>query len=139
MSCGAMSIHESDISWQVLRQIVQDWAGTSAELAEVKPLDGGMINTTLCLTLGDGQRAVLKISPHRVNRDYEREVHQLNLLRSMGIPTPEVYRLDIGSLDDPRSYILMEYIDACDLAEAKHRCTMSEFDDLQVHLAEIVG
>jgi len=136
---GAMSIHESDISWQVLRQIVTDWAGTSAELAEVKPLDGGMINTTLCLTLQDGDRAVLKISPHRVNRDYEREVHQLNLLRSIGIPTPEVYRLDIGSLDDPRSYILMEFIDACDLAEAKHRCSISDFDDIQMHLAEIVA
>ena len=30
-----------DISWQVLRQIVHDWAGASADLAEVKPLDGG--------------------------------------------------------------------------------------------------
>ena len=29
-----MPAHEVDISWQVLRRIVQDWAGTSAELAE---------------------------------------------------------------------------------------------------------
>src|SRR6266550_3038838 len=29
-----------DISWQVLRQIVHEWAGASAELAEVKPLEG---------------------------------------------------------------------------------------------------
>ncbi|HWP40350.1 MAG TPA: fructosamine kinase family protein [Tepidisphaeraceae bacterium] len=133
-----MSIHESDISWQVLRRIVQQWAGTSAELAEVKPLVGGMINTTLCLTLSDGQRVVLKISPHRVNRDYEREAHQLNLLRSLGIPTPRVYQLETGSLEDPHSLILMEYIDGVDLSEARRQCSAEQFDQLQQHLAEIL-
>jgi len=134
-----MAFHESDISWQVLRRIVQDWSGTSAELAEVKPLDGGMINTTLCLTLQDGNRAVLKISPHRINRDYEREVHQLDLLRSLGIPTPHIYRLEIGSLDAPNSFILMEFIEGIDLTEAKHQCSPEQFDGLQQHMAEIVA
>jgi fructosamine-3-kinase len=133
-----MSFHESDISWQLLRRIVQEWAGTSAEVAEVKPLEGGMINTTLCLTLQDGQRVVLKISPHRVNREYEREVHQLNLLRSIGVPTPQVYQLDIGSLEDPHSLILMEFVEGVDLAEAKRQCTTEQFDRLQQHLADII-
>lgn len=133
-----MPFHESDISWQVLRQLVQEWAGSSAELAEVKPLQGGMINTTLCLTLTDNQRAVLKISPHRVNRDYEREVFQLNLLRSVGIPTPEVHKLDIGSLDDPHSYILMEFVEGVDLHEAKQQCSAEQFDSIQQHLAELL-
>ena len=132
-----MSLHE-DISWQVLRQIAQNWAGSSAELAEVKPLEGGMINTTLCLTLADGQRAVLKISPHRVNRDYQREAHQLDFLRSLGVPTPRVYRHEIGSLDDPHSYILMEFIEGIDFARAKTQCTKESFDQLQLHLAELV-
>jgi len=35
-----MPLQDSDISWQMLRRIVHDWAGTSAELAEVKYLDG---------------------------------------------------------------------------------------------------
>jgi fructosamine-3-kinase len=133
-----MSLHESDISWQVLRRIVQGWAGTAAELAEVKPLEGGMINTTLCLTLVDGQRAVLKISPHRVNREYQREAHQLDLLRSLGLPTPRVYRHEIGSLDDPHSYILMEFMDGIDLSAAKRQCSGECFDQIQNHLAEIV-
>lgn len=133
-----MSFHESDISWQVLRRIVQDWAGTSAELAEVKPLEGGCISTTLCLTLRDNQRIVLKISPHRVNRDYEREAHQLELLRSLGIPAPQVYRIGIGSLDDPHSFLLMQYMEGMDLAQAKQQCTSDQFDRLQQHLAEIV-
>src|SRR5262245_26432755 len=133
-----MSLHESDIVSQVLREIVQGWAGTSAELAEVQPLEGGMINTTLCLTLKDGKRCVLKISPHRINRDYEREVHQLDLLQSIGLPVPKVYALDIGSLEDPHSYILMEFVPGIDLSEARHSCTPEQFDDIQAHLAELV-
>jgi fructosamine-3-kinase len=132
-----MSTHE-DISWQLLRRIAQDWAGESAELAEVKHLEGGVINTTVCLTLADGQRAVLKISPHRVNREYEREAHQLKLLRSFDIPAPQVYRLETGSLDAPHSFILMEFIDGVDLTEAKQRCSQEQFDALQQHLAEIM-
>jgi fructosamine-3-kinase len=133
-----MSLQESDISWQVLRRIVQNWAGTTAELAEVKPLDGGMINTTLCLTLVDGQRAVLKISPHRVNREYAREAHQLDMLRSIGVPTPIVYRHETGSLDDPHSYILMQFMDGIDLSMAKQQCAADQFEKLQCELAEIV-
>jgi fructosamine-3-kinase len=97
-----------------------------------------MINTTLCLTLTDGARCVLKISPHRVNRDYEREVHQLDVLRGLGIPTPQVHCLDIGTLDDPHSYILMEYVEGIDLGEARRICTAEEYDQLQQHLAQIV-
>ncbi len=133
-----MPLHDTDISWQTLRRIVRDWAGESAELAEVKPLDGGCINTTLAITLADGQRVVLKVSPHRVNRDYEREVHQLDLLRSVGVPTPRVYASRIGSLDDPHSFILMEFIDGVDLAEAKRQCDAEQFERLQQNLAELV-
>jgi fructosamine-3-kinase len=133
-----MSNSESDISWQLLRQIVQDWAGTSAELAEVKRLDGGVINTTLCLTLADASRVVLKISPHRVNRDYEREAHQLDLLRSLGIPTPRVLRLLTGSLEAPYSLILMEFVEGVNLLDAKKACSPEAFEALQHELAEIV-
>ena len=74
-----MSIQENDISWQVLRRIVHDWAGSAAELTEVKPLEGGCINTTLALMTAGGPRAVLKISPHRVNREFLREAEQQRL------------------------------------------------------------
>jgi fructosamine-3-kinase len=133
-----MSFHDSDISWQTLRQIVRQWAGAEAELTEVKPLDGGCINNTLALTLKDGQRCVIKISPHRVNRDYVRESHQLQVLRAVGLPTPQVYSSRVGSLDDPHSYILMEWIDGVDLAEARRRCDAEQYERLQVQLAELV-
>jgi len=68
-----MSSHENDISWQSLRQLVREWFGTAAELAEVRPLEGGCINCTLCLTLRDGSRSVLKVSPHRVTRTFADE------------------------------------------------------------------
>src|SRR4051794_40317996 len=67
---ASMPLHDSDISWQVLRQIIKDWAGDTAQIAEVRPLDGGCINTTLCITTDTNDRAVLKIAPHRVNREF---------------------------------------------------------------------
>ena len=127
-----------DISWQTLRRIVREWAGESAELAEVKPLEGGAINTTLALTCAAGERCVIKISPHRVNRDYQREAYQLDLLRQVGLPTPKVYDAHIGSLEDPNSYLLMEYMEGIDLAEAKRACDAEQFDHLQSQLAELV-
>jgi fructosamine-3-kinase len=129
---------DTDISWPVLRRIVQDWAGGSAELSEVQPLDGGCISTTLALKLADGARAVLKISAHRVDRSYEREAHQLQLLRDAGVPVPAVHAWKIGTLDDPFSYLLMEFIDGVDWAAARRLATARQFDELQTHLAEIL-
>ena len=133
-----MSHPEGDISWQLLRRIVQDWAGTSAELAEVTPLDGGSISTTLLLTLRDNARAVLKLSTYRVDRSYESEAHNLDLLRSLGIPTPKVHQCVIGTLEDPNSYLLMEFMPGIDLNTAKVNCSTEQFDELQQHLATLV-
>lgn len=134
-----MSMGEIDISWQALRRIVQEWAGTSAELAEFIPLHGGQINTTLELHLTDGRKVVIKVSPHRVDRSYEREAYQLTLLKSVGLPVPDVYRWKIGSLDDPVSYLLIEWIDGVDLGEAKKQCSAEDFDQLQRELAELTA
>lgn len=133
-----MSHSEGDISWQVLRQIVQDWHGTSAELSEVSPLDGGSISTTLLLTTRDGSQAVLKISPYRVDRSYEHEAHHLDVLRALGVPTPRVYQAKTGTLENPNSYLLLEFMPGVDLHAARHQCTPEQYDDLQRHLAELV-
>jgi fructosamine-3-kinase len=128
----------ADISWHVLRQIVQEWAGSSAELTEVRPLEGGSVSTTLELETRDGQRAVLKITPHRVDRIYADEACQLNLLRELGLPVPQVYRWEIGTLDRPFSYLLEEFVEGQDLAAVRGCCTADEFEALQSDLAEIV-
>lgn len=133
-----MSVSANEISWQVLRQIVHDWAGASAELDEVKSLEGGSISTTLLLHCKAGDRAVLKLTPHRANRAHADEELQLKLLREAGVPVPQVYRCVIGTLDHPFSYILMEYVDGVDLTAAKAGCTPEEFDAVQAELAEIV-
>jgi fructosamine-3-kinase len=133
-----MSLADSDISWQVLRQIVHDWAGTAAELAEVKTLDGGSVATTVALHTKTGDRAVLKVTQHRIDRTYADEAHQLDLLREIGVPTPQVYRSETGTLERPFSYLLMEHLDAIDLAHAKASCTPEQFDPLQTQLAELV-
>jgi fructosamine-3-kinase len=129
---------EMDISWQVLRRIAKRWGGETAEPAEVKPLDGGCINTTVAITLEDTRKAVLKISAYRVDRSYEIEAHQLGLLAALGLPAPKVYDVHIGSLDDPYSYILMEFLEGVDLYRARKACTAEQYDDLQSQLAEMM-
>jgi fructosamine-3-kinase len=129
---------ELDISWQVLRRIVQDWGGTSAELSEVKPLDGGAISSTVALGLTDGSKAVCKISAHRVDRSYVNEAHQLRLMADLGLPVPKVYAAKVGSLEDPFSYILMEFVEGINLQQARRACSAEQFDGLQSHLAELL-
>lgn len=133
-----MTPHEVEVSWQQLRQIVHDWAGSAAELDEVTPLCGGTINTTLCLKTRNGDRAVLKITPHRVDRSYADEVLQLDLLREVGVPIPEIYKHHAGSLEQPFSFLLMEFVDGIDLAAARTQCSPEEFDALQAHLSQLV-
>jgi fructosamine-3-kinase len=129
---------EMDISWQVLRRIAQDWGGAAAELAEVKPLDGGCISTTVALHLADGSKAVCKLSSHRVDRSYVNEAHQLSLLAKQGVPVPKVYAAKLGSLEDPFSYILMEFIEGMNLQQARRATTTEEYDSLQADLARLV-
>jgi fructosamine-3-kinase len=129
---------EMDISWQVLRRIAQDWGGAAAELAEVKPLDGGCISTTVALHLTDGRKAVCKISSHRVDRSYVNEAHQLSLLAARGVPVPTVYAAKLGSLEDPFSYILMEFIEGMNLQQARRATTSEQYDGLQAELARLV-
>jgi fructosamine-3-kinase len=129
---------EMDISWQVLGRIVQDWGGPSAEIAEIKPLNGGCINTTVAMQLTDGRKVVCKISPHRVDRSYVNEAHQLGFMAGVGLPVPEVYAAKVGTLDDPFSYILMEFIDGMSLNQAKAKCSAEDFDKLQSRLAEMM-
>jgi fructosamine-3-kinase len=127
-----------DISWQVMRQIVRKWSGEATELAEVTPLSGGCISTAMALTLVSGRKVVLKISPHRVDRAYADEAVQLSLLRDAGIPVPQVYDCHTGTLEEPFSYILMEFIEGVDLAAARAKCSAEQFEQLQFQLADMV-
>src|ERR1043166_8262985 len=133
-----MSAQEIDISWQTLHGIVQEWAGPSAELEEMRPLTGGSINTTLALTTRDRRKAVLKITPHRVDRAHADEAHQLQLLRGLGLPVPQVYLCHLGTLEQSFSYILMQFVEGVDLAAAKSTCGAEAFDALQAELASLV-
>jgi len=127
-----------DVSWQTLRRIVRSWAGDSAEIGEVRHLHGGAVSNTLGILLESGAKAVLKISPHRVDRSVMRESRQLEHLRAIGVPVPKVYLARLADLDEPDSYLLMEHIDGVDLATAREQCSAGEYDRLQEEFAGIV-
>lgn len=127
-----------EISWKALGRIVCQWAGDPTELTEVIPLAGGSINNTLLLVTGDHRKAVLKITPHRVDRELANEAYQLHLLREFELPVPKIYLAHTGSLEDPNTYLLIEYVEGITLAAAKKRVAESEYDQLQQQLAQLV-
>lgn len=133
-----MSHDAGEVSWQSLRRIVQDWSGGRSDIEQVRSLDGGSTSTTVLLDTTGGERAVLKLSPHRVDRSYEREAAQLDLLRSLGLPAPRVLGMQVATLDRPDSYLLIEFLPGMNLHEARRQATPAEFDDLQRQFAEIV-
>lgn len=127
-----------DVSWPDLRQILRSWAGSAADIAEIRQLHGGSIATTLGIKLTDGGQAVLKVAPHRVDRSLLREAQQLAHLRMLGIPVPTVYQWRLADLDWPHSYLLLEYCPGVDLSQAKEKASPEAFDGLQRELAQIV-
>lgn len=127
-----------DVSWETLRKIVRQWAGPRVDIEEIRHLHGGAVSNTLGLKLDNGQRAVLKISPHRVDRSLVREAQQLNHLRFLGVPVPTVYQWRLADLDEPDSYLLMEFVPGVDLAQARETLSRAEFDAVQEDLARIV-
>jgi fructosamine-3-kinase len=96
------------------------------------------VSNTLGLVLKDGSRSVIKISPHRVDRTLMREAQQLAHLRMLGVPVPTVYGFRLASLDEPDSWLLMEWREGKDLAAVKALATPEQFEKLQGELAEVV-
>lgn len=127
-----------DVSWPLIERIVKEYLGESAQLAGIGSLHGGSMSTTLLLRLKRHPSMVLKIAPHMVVHQYEQEAYQLNLLRDWGLPTPEVYGCQVGTLDDPNSYLLMEQMPGSPLAEARRELAPEDFSHVEMHLADIV-
>lgn len=130
-----MSAAPADIAWETVRRIAKRWAGTAAEPASVTPCSGGADNTVVRVELADGARCVLKITPFRSTRKHEHEAEQLAHLRTLGVPTPEVYATNVGSLAEPDSYVLMAWVDAVPLS----RLEACAAERLHEPLAEMVA
>lgn len=95
------------------------------------------MSTTVLLALKGRGKVVLKIAPHMVVPQYAEEAYQLNLLRDWGLPVPEVYACNVGNLDVPHSYLLMQQMPGMTLADARANLSEEELSHIQQHLAEI--
>jgi len=114
---------EMDISWQVLRQIVRHWADRRRRLAEARPLDGGAISTTVALELADHQKAVAKSPKTASTAATSTKPINSNSSTAWEFPSQKSSKPRSASLEEPFSYILMEFIDGINLSEAKKTCT----------------
>lgn len=127
---------QDDVSWKMVEQVVRDWLGPSASLVELCFLAGGMVNTTVRIKTRTGERAVLKISPHRVNHSHEREARELALLSELGLPVPQVLATRTASIDYPHSYLLIDFVDGMTLRDAHGHLGETQWASLQEELAE---
>lgn len=125
-----------DVSWKMVEQVVRDWLGPAAHLTELCFLAGGIVNTTVRIKASTGDRAVLKISPHRVNHSHEREARELAMLGEAGVPVPKVLASRTGSFEYPHSYLLIDFVDGMTLRDAHQHLTSDQWDSLQSELAE---
>jgi fructosamine-3-kinase len=128
---------QDDVSWKMVEQVVRDWLGPSAHLSELCFLAGGMVNTTVRVKTDCGRRAVLKISPHRVNHAHEREARELALLEEIGVPVPRVLATKTASIEYAHSYLLIDFIDGMTLRDAQPLCSEEQWGRLQAELAEM--
>jgi len=131
-------MNSDELSWPLLREIIRNLSGDQCDLKQVQRLSGGVINTTVLLTPSTGPAVVLKISPHRVDTRYKQEALQLELLSSLGVPTPRVLKLQIGSLESPHSFLILEHVPCVSLEEFKKEHGDASSNDLDVELAEIL-
>jgi fructosamine-3-kinase len=60
-------------------------------------------------------------------------------MKGLGLPVPDVYAVKTGTLDDPFSYILIEFVQGMDLAAARRACSPDAFERLQERLADVVA
>ena len=129
---------QDDVSWPVVERVVRDSLGQDARLYEICFLSSGIVSSTLALRIRGGERAVLKISPHRANFAHAREAEALAALRSLGLPVPAVLAVHTASLESPHSYLLIKYIDGATMRETRRRCSAEQWETLQRELAEMV-
>jgi aminoglycoside phosphotransferase (APT) family kinase protein len=112
------SITKSKLSYDKINKLVKQAFGSSIKADEIIELTDGFFNTAYMLTLNQGLKTVLKVSPPRdvLVMSYEKnimeaEVYVLNKIKELGdIPSPKVYYYDKSGEIIENEFFFMEYI-----------------------------
>jgi len=111
------------------------------EIVHFKKLGEGGLNRSFLITLDSGFQLVARIPyPIMIPKAYAlaSEVATMDLLRSRGLPIPEVYAYSLTPENEARTeYVLMEYVDDIDLSQIWFDLKEGEIISLMDQIAKL--
>ena len=111
------------------------------EIVHFKKLGEGGLNRSFLITLDSGFQLVARIPyPIMIPKAHAlaSEVATMDLLRSRGLPIPEVYAYSLTPENEARTeYVLMEYVDGTDLSQIWFDLKEGEIISLMDQIAKL--
>lgn len=148
------SITKSKLSYEKINELVKQAFSNDTKVEDLVELTDGFFNTAYMLTLADGLKTVLKVSPPKdvLVMRYEKnimetEVYVLNKIRELGdVPVPKVYLYDKSGQVIENEFFFMEYIEGVplnkvhsELGEEQKKQASMELGALVQKMHSIVG
>jgi aminoglycoside phosphotransferase (APT) family kinase protein len=139
------SLTKSKLTYQQITAMTKQAFGNDAKPEIITELTDGCFNTAYMLTLTNGLKTVLKVSPPKdvVVMRYEKsimetEVNVLNKVKSLGdIPIPKVFYYDQSKEIIKNNFFFMEFIDGVPLNKIHSELTDEQYGKISSELGII--
>jgi len=140
------SITKSKITHEKINEMVKHAFGNSVKSEIITELTDGCFNSAYMLTLTNGLKTVLKVSPLKdlLVMRYEKnvmetEVHVLNRIRSLGdIPVPKVLYYDQSEKIIKNDFFFMEFVEGVPLNKLQSELTKKQNIEISLELSSYV-
>lgn len=138
------SITKSVVSDEKIAKIIKKAFGQDSCVEEIKELKEGFFNTAYLITLSNGSRTVLKVSPPknvRVMR-YEKDiiVNEVYVLKRVhvetDVPVPRVLLFDRSGQIIENDYFLIDFVPGCPLNGIYDNLTEQRKESIALELAK---
>jgi aminoglycoside phosphotransferase (APT) family kinase protein len=140
------SITKSKLTPEIINDLVKHSFGTDVTATEIMELTDGYFNTAYLVTLSQGVKTILKVSPPKDVQvmSYEKnimdtEVYVLNKLSSHGtLPIPKVLHYDKSCNLIENEFFFMEFIQGITLNKIKAELTKEQSSNIYSELGAIL-
>ena len=139
-------VTKSKLTHEKINEMVKQAFGDSTKSEIITELTDGYFNSAYMLTLTNGLRTVLKVSPPKdvLVMRYEKnimeaEVYVLNKIRSLGgIPIPKIFYYDQSGEIIENDFFFMEFIDGVPLNKIQSQLTEEQNREISLELGSYV-
>ncbi|GLC31720.1 phosphotransferase family protein [Clostridium omnivorum] len=139
------SITKSKLTSEQINMMTRQAFGNRTKPEIITELADGYFNTAYMLTLTNGFKTVLKVSPPKevVVMRYEKnimetEVYVLNKIKSLGdMPTPKVFYYDQSGEIIKNDFFFMEFVDGVPLNKIRSELTEEQYREISSELGGI--